>query len=176
MRFWRTVAESYFILLACALISTFSGLLAESNLGFLTTFSFLLFMVPVINDISGNVGSILGARLSSALHLGTIARGQRRELYFNLKALSLSSLVMYAATSLFLLLYLLAVGGSAKYALVMLVSGLLLTPAVILSSTLLALFSFARGLDPDNVTGPVITSLCDVLGMCSLVLSARLIL
>jgi cation transporter-like permease len=58
----------------------------------------------------------------------------------------------------------------------MLVSGLLLTPAVVLSSTLLALFSFARGLDPDNVTAPVITSLCDVLGMCSLVLSARLIL
>lgn len=176
MRFWRTVAESYFILVACALISTFSGLLAESNLGLLTTFSFLLFMVPVINDIAGNVGSILGARLSSALHLGTIARGQRRELYFNLKALSLSSLVMYAAASVFFLLYLLLVGGSARYALVMLVSGLLLTPAVILSSTLLALFSFARGLDPDNVTGPVITSLCDVLGMSSLILSARLIL
>ena len=176
MRFWRTVAESYLILVACALVSTFSGLLAESNLGFLTTYSFLFVLVPVINDIAGNVGSILGARLSTALHLGTIARGERRELYFNMKALSLSSLSMYTATSLFFLLYLLLAEGSARYALVMLVSGLLLTPTVILSSTLLTLFSFARGLNPDNVTGPLMTSLCDVLGMSSLILSARLIL
>ncbi len=176
MRFWRTVAETYSVLVACALISTFSGLLAEHHLDLFYSVPFLLVLVPVINDIAGNVGAILGARLSSALHLGTISRGQRKELYFNLKAISASSLLMYAATSAVLFLYLLVVGGSGKLALVLLVSGLILTPVVVLSSALLSLVSFARGLDPDNVTGPLITSLCDVLGMGCLLLSAGLLL
>lgn len=176
MRFWRTVAETYSILVACAFISTFSGLLAEHSLDLFCSIPFLLVLVPVINDIAGNVGAILGARLSSALHLGTIAPGQRKVLYFNLKAISASSLLMYTAISAILLLYLLVVGGSGRLALVMLMSGLILTPTVVLSSALLALISFAKGLDPDNVTGPLITSLCDVLGMCCLLLSARLLL
>lgn len=176
MRFWRTVAETYLISVVCGFISTFSGLLAESHLTLFYSFPFLLVMVPPINGIAGNVGTLLGARLSSALHLGTIAPGRRETLYFNLKAVSASSLLMYTATSALFLLYLLVVGGSSRLVLVLLVSGLLLTPAVILSSTLLALVSFARGLDPDNVTGPLITSLADVLGMCSLLLSAGLFL
>ncbi|MEM2204740.1 MAG: magnesium transporter [Candidatus Hadarchaeales archaeon] len=176
MRFWRTVAETYLAVVICAFISLFSGLLAEHSLSLFYTFPFLLVMVPPINDIAGNVGTILGARLSSALHLGTIAPRQKGELYFNMKIVSVSSLLMYAVVSLVFFLYLMVAGGSGRLALVMLFSGLILTPMVVLSSTLLSLLSFAKGLDPDNITGPLITSLCDVLGMCSLLLSARLLL
>jgi cation transporter-like permease len=46
----------------------------------------------------------------------------------------------------------------------------LLTAIVIVISVFVARFSFENGFDPDNTVIPVVTTLCDVLGILSLII------
>jgi mgtE-like transporter len=48
---------------------------------------------------------------------------------------------------------------------IMMSCGLLLISIVIVVSVFVAKFSYEKGLDPDNVVTPVVTTLCDVLGI-----------
>ncbi len=68
--FKKIVSESYRVLLAAVAIGLMAGYLLETYSGEIAAIA--LAMVPPINGIGGNIGSVLGARLSSELHLGTM--------------------------------------------------------------------------------------------------------
>ncbi len=146
------------------------------------TYSFLLILVPVINGIGGNVGTVLGARLTSGLYTGTITFNPRdRELLRNTK----DSIVLYAmsfallATFIYGIAVLLGVVppfGLEVLLFVMLTSGLMLAAVLILVTISVALLSFSRGFDPDNFVTPIVTTAGDVLGIVFLVLVVGAIL
>ena len=70
---WKTIVKHGLPLLTiCILIEIFAGQILQSNQQKLLFFPILLISIPVINGVGGNIGSILGARLASGLHLGTI--------------------------------------------------------------------------------------------------------
>jgi mgtE-like transporter len=53
---------------------------------------------------------------------------------------------------------------------IMISTGLLLISIVIVVTVLVAKFSYEKGFDPDNVVTPVVTTLCDVLGILILMI------
>jgi mgtE-like transporter len=142
----------------------------------------ILALIPVINGVGGNIGGVLGARLASGLHTGFIDTNLKGQ---TLKTNVASTLVMgiLAFSILAVLLYgiLPLVGisvdviGFGKLIIIMVGAGLILTITLIGITIFAAIYSFKRGLDPDNYVIPIVTTSGDVLGIISLLLIVNLV-
>ncbi len=152
------------------------GQVLNSNQTVLISVPVLLVMFPVINAVCGNIGSILGARLSSGLHMGSIsAMSFGRELRKNISSALLLGIISYTFLTIFVLLISPVIGIEIesdivlKTGCVMLATGLILTVIVIAVAVLAARFSYIKGFDPDNTVTPIVTTLCDILGIIILI-------
>jgi mgtE-like transporter len=177
----RILLESYPVLVLCALIGVIAGYLLHLQMEKIMALPMILMMVPPLNDLGGSVGSILGARLASALHLGTLQPKFRGEkvLYKNVMAALLMSLgtFSFVSTAFFVISY---TGGMAfvesiRMMMVFFIAALMLTIVVIISSVVSAFVSFAKGLDPDNVVVPIVTAVGDISGIISLIIAITVI-
>ena len=142
----------------------------------------ILALIPVINGVGGNIGSVLGARLASGLHMGYIDTNLRgQELKQNVTGTLILGLISFSILGvlLYVILPVLGIGveviGFGKLMIIMVGSGLLLTVTLIVLSLIAAIYSFKRGLDPDNYVIPIVTTSGDVLGITSLLLIVYLI-
>ncbi len=177
----RIVLESYPILVTCILIALAAGYMLNSSIAEIAELPLILMMIPPINGMGGNIGSILGARLTSALHLGTLEprlRGQR-VLRGNVSA---SALISFAIFSLFGALFFaiayssgIPVARSFSLALAFFIAGMTLSAALIFVTIASAFVSFKGGLDPDNVVIPIVTAIGDVLGVTCLMLAIKIV-
>ena len=172
----RIVFESYPILFICVFIGLFAGVTLQRSLGRIEG-TLAMMMVPLLNGIGGNLGSILGARLGSALHLGMAEPKMKgRVLRGNVDASVLTSVGIFSFISLIFLAiaYVWGMGfvGAVKHALVFILAGILLIPVIILFTILFAFISFKKGLDPDNVVIPIVTSVIDVAAAICLLIVA----
>jgi mgtE-like transporter len=142
-----------------------------------------LVLVPALLATRGNVYGSLGARLGSALHQGLIeprfSTGDRRINAAVAGALANGIIVSAAAAVLaILLLSLLGRPAASLWTLVAiaviagLVSGLLLTVAVVS----VVFVGYQRGLNPDTLAGPVVTTTGDMVGVATLLAATRLVL
>ena len=176
----RIVFESYQILLISILIGLFAGITLQGSLGRIEG-TLVVMMVPMLNGIGGNLGSILGARLGSALHLGMVEpRLKGKVLRGNVNASVLTSVGVFSFISVifFAIAYMWGMGfiGAAKHALAFILAGMLLTPVIIMSTIISAFISFRKGLDPDNVVIPIITSIIDVVAaVCLLIIAINIV-
>ena len=152
------------------------GQVLNSNQTVLISIPVLLVMFPVINAVCGNIGSILGARLSSGLHLGSIStKSFDGELQKNIASGLLLGIISYTFLTIFILLISPMIGIDIKTDIllktgfIMLTTGLILTVIVIAVAVLAARFSFIKGFDPDNAVTPIVTTICDILGIIILI-------
>jgi len=177
----RIVFESYPVLFACVLIGLGAGAILEASLGGIAG-TLVVAMVPPLNGIGGNLGSILGARLASALHLGTVEpklRGQKA-LRGNLAAMVLLGFAMFILMGAiyFASAYALGLGmiSSLKHAFVFILAGTLLLPLIALATTASAFISFKKGVDPDNIVIPIVTSVVDLSAVaCLLIIAVQIV-
>lgn len=138
----------------------------------------LLVMVPPLMALRGDIYASMGSRLGSAVHLGLLKATDPLAPVSkaNVGASLVLSVLMGAAVGLLGWGASLAVGleavGLGVFVLVAVTTGLLsgfllavLTVAIVLTAT-------RRGVDPDNVTGPLLTTVGDftTLGVLFLVL------
>lgn len=130
-----------------------------------------LVLLPPFLAIGGNVGSVFGSRVSSALHLGLIGPGvrERGTLRANLVAMGTSGLVSYSFLGIFVYVVFTISGngdpGLTKFLSITLLSGFCLTLFTLGVSTWTCLASFRRGLDPDDVVVPIVTTFTDLMGI-----------
>lgn len=177
--FKKIVKESYRILIVTVLIGLASGYMLEAYSGRIT--AIFLAMVPPINGIGGNIGSILGARLSSALHLGTVTPDLRENepLRVNIFASASLGLIVYGFIGLFFFSSALATGDALleafRVSMVFFGAGVLLIGIIIFTSVFSAFVSYNKGVDPDNIVIPVVTTIVDVAGVISLLIMIRII-
>lgn len=177
--FKRIVKESYRILLVTSMIGMISGYMLDTYSGQLT--AIVLAMVPPINGIGGNIGSILGARLSSALHLGTITPDFRRQgpLRMNIVASSSMGILVFSLIgALFFVTTAISgrpTGEALRIAFIFLGAGGLLIGLIVITCLAAAFLSFRRGIDPDDVVIPIVTTLVDVGGVTSLLIMVHII-
>ena len=129
-----------------------------------------LILLPPYLAIGGNVGSVFGSRISSALHLGLIrpSIGTDGAFRSNVIAMSISGLVSYGCLGFFVYVIssMFGVGnpGMAKFLSITLLSGASLTFFALGVSSWTCFASFRRGLDPDDVVVPVVTTVTDLVG------------
>jgi mgtE-like transporter len=173
--------------LPVVLVSLVAGLFAGTVLGTETmrdgieSVPGLLVLLPAFLATRGGVYGSLGARLSSALHQGLVEPrfdlGDRR-----LRNAVVASFVNGMVVSAFIAVVAFAVllvlgqrGNLLELVGIMLVAGFL--SAVLMLSVLISvLFSgYRRGLDPDNLIGPVVTTLGDVFGVVFLLVAIYLV-
>jgi len=144
----------------------------------------LLVLVPVMIAMGGNLGSILSARLSTRLHLGTLTFSLRDPVILtNVTAVfALAATVFTAlgvsAYALTLMPVVSAGGGMTlrETLVVSVVSGMALAGVAVALSVSATYASYRMGLNPDDTTIPVVTNLCDILGVLILAVVSLLVL
>lgn len=140
----------------------------------------LLLLLPAFLATRGGVYGSLGARLSTGLHQGIIEPRFRpsRRLTNAVVASFLNGMTVsvFIAVVTYATLVLFGDGGSLFQLVgVMVVAGFL--SAVLMITVLISVIfvGYRRGLDPDNVIGPVVTTLGDVFGVFFLLVGVAVV-
>ena len=175
--FWSIYREAIPVLLVALLGGLFSGLVLEELLESVARFPGLLVMVPVFLATRGNVYGALGGRISSGLHQGIIPpQFEWNERLVNAVAASFVNGISISAVIAVLswgVLQLLGWPAAAlsELVVIMLIAGTL-TSVVLIFGLLGILFGgYKLGYDPDNLVGPIVTTLGDVFGMVFLLVA-----
>lgn len=172
--------------LPALVVSAFGGLVAGSVLGGmeaqLSSVDGLLVLVPAFLAIRGSVYGSLGSRLSSALHQGIIEpvfAWDRRLAAAGTAALGNSVLAtVYAALLTVAVLPVLGetVASVETYLVIAVVGGLLAGVALTAVVLGVVFVGFRRGLNPDDLVGPAVTTASDIFGMLALLAATELAL
>lgn len=177
----RILWESYPVLVLCAVLSLSAGLILNSQIESIKALPLILVMVPPINGINNNVCSILGSRLTSALHMGTIEPrfGKQAALSKNTRAAWIMSVGVFIFTSaIFFILALISGMGlvnSIEIMLAFFVASMVAIAVTMFCTIGLAFLSFKRGLDPDNIVIPIVTSIGDIAGVSCLIIAIKIV-
>jgi mgtE-like transporter len=171
------IRQSVTILVLCALADFLSGGVLEGMKAKFSLLPGLLVMLPPLIDLRGNIGSALGSRLGSALHLGTVK--PKLIMTEALRVNILSSLILSVLASAtiglisWVLCLLMGLPGVSLACLLFIAvfSGVLSGVAITLLTVLISIASFRGGWDPDNVTGPVTTTVGDIVTVLSILLA-----
>jgi len=172
----RIVRESLPVLAIAGAVDIVAGLTIEKRFSAFLAFPALLVLVPPFLEDSGSLGSILSARVSTKLHLGTLEPSRSP-----LRAVGDDVLLVFAyAFPVFLLLGVSAdvvsavVGlrspGALEMIAVSMLAGLLATTAAVIVGYYGAVAAHRVGFDPDSHGIPIVTSSLDLLGALSLML------
>jgi len=147
-----------------------SGLVLGTFEADLLRYPSLLILVPVTIGTAGNLGSVLAARLSTAFHLGTLSFAPDDDRLLGnaiatvALALTVFPIVGVGAWGLGVL-----TGGAAlplqTVLVVAVVSGAVLAVLAVLVTLIATYVAYRIELDPDDVVIPVVTNVCDVLGV-----------
>lgn len=166
----RSIVGTMFpILIALSVLEMGSGYvleeLEETYLGNPT----LLVLVPVMIGMGGNLGAILASRLSTRLHLGLLEFDPRDTvLWTNIVAILGLAATIFSALGVIAWLVSRLIAHPMPLAdlfLISVISGMLLAGLAIVLSLVATYVSYAYGLDPDDTTIPVVTNVCDILGV-----------
>ena len=173
----RDAARIYKESIAILAVSLAGGLFAGSVLGAdamadaFTEFPGLLLLLPAFLATRGNVYGALGARISTGLHQGLIKPKFERNT--RLTNAIVASFVNGVTVSVFIgfmsWVILFALGRESaplrELVGITLVAGLLTSVVMILGLLLLIFGGYRRGIDPDNLVGPIVTTLGDMFGV-----------
>lgn len=171
----RIVRQSLPVLAVAMIIDTVAGIFMGLTEELLISLSVVLLLIPVFNAEGGNLGGILSSRLTSAYHLGMIKMGRRPEgeTRTNFSVTLLLSVLIFPTLGFLAYVVSKAFGmdalGFGDIIVICLVAGLFTTLLAIFVTYYLTYFFVKIGVDPDNVTIPMITSVMDVFGTASLI-------
>jgi len=141
----------------------------------------LLILVPGILGMRGNISSALGARLSSGLHLGYISSTHMTKgLKKNIEISIFLSVFIAFVLSVLAWGACIYIGGPCislvNFILISITTGLLSGVILSLTTSGIAVLSYRKGLDPDNVTLPAAASIGDIITIICLLLSVKFII
>ncbi len=180
---WRArsiVATMFPLLVALSVLEMGSGYVLETLESTYLDNPTLLVLVPVMIGMGGNLGAIFSARLSTRLHLGTLSFDPRDEaLWANVAAIMLLAATVFSALGVAAWVVGRTIARPMAFVdlfVISVVSGLLLAALAVVISVAATYVSYRRGLDPDDTTIPVVTNVCDILGVLVLSGVATLVL
>jgi len=167
------------------LLTVIGGVFAGSILGkmeeVLIFIPGVFVLIPAILGLRGNVGISFGSRLSTLLHLGFIKSSLKlTPLLINnmLGAFSLSfsfSAIFGILAHILCMLLHLPSAGITKLTLIGFMSGVVASTVMIPFTLFLTVFSFRKGIDPDDVISPAIAVIGDGVAMVSIYFAAMLV-
>jgi mgtE-like transporter len=141
----------------------------------------LIVLIPAVMDLRGNIGTALGSRISTMLHLGVLGRkfsinriiGHNVAVSFSLTgcvALGLGIIAHFVS-----LMFGLPSIGPIHLLLIALLAALLAQIFLQPFTLFLTYFSFNKNLDPDNVVAPLLGMLGDVVSVTALFVASMFV-
>lgn len=170
---WREIfKESAPLLSLMAFIGIMGGQILYEIEDTLLAIPVFLVILPMMNGLGGNLGAILGARISSGLHSGYISPNLfDKEMGVNVYLTTIMGGITYttvalgvAASTSVIDLNVMAV----NLILIIVGAGAIITVSTVLLTVLVSLWSYKKRLDPDNIVIPVITTLADFISIIAL--------
>lgn len=131
----------------------------------------ILVILPGLMGLRGNVFGALCSRLSTAFYLGSSEPSFRDKFVYKNALFSVWATTLPIIVLLFISY--LKIGdfdGFLASAQISFVSSFLIGLALSLASTSIVIFAFKKAIDPDSISGPLITSVADLVTIPSLVL------
>ncbi|MFX1564835.1 MAG: magnesium transporter [Promethearchaeota archaeon] len=180
---WRVYREAMPVLLFTVLAELFAGFLlwqldiaTHSLIG-------LFILIPGLMQLRGNISTSLAQRLGSGTHLGTISwkQGLNQPLRANIKAALYLVLIMSTTlgvgawlVSVFIQSFAPRDGISLQlshFLTIALVTALLASVFQVTITVTVSLQAHARGLDPDNITIPLVAAIGDIITIACLLIA-----
>jgi mgtE-like transporter len=170
LRNWEILRQSLPLILLCGFGELLAGLMLGSMARTLELLPGLLVLIPAIVGLKGNIDTTLGARLGSATHMGLVTTGRgwlaNPEMRHNLGAALFLSLFMSVASGVLAHLTCVALGlpsaGPVALVLIAILAGAMSGVFLAFFTAWIVVTAFRRGIDPDNVTGPALSTLGDI--------------
>lgn len=170
------------VLLLCSFLGGTAGAILNSAVETLLTNPTLLTLLPLFSGESGSLISILGARLSSALHSGLVEPLKRPQ-GETINNFSISFLLAFIIFPVIGILAesssrILGVAGVGfdRIILISFFSGVILTAVMVVLVYYVSITSYNNNLDPDNIVIPISTSITDSISSLILISLSLLIL
>ncbi|AWB28035.1 magnesium transporter [Halococcoides cellulosivorans] len=139
----------------------------------------LVVLVPALLALRGNVYGSFGARLATGLHQGLLRpRVDDPRLRRAAAAALVNGLLAGSFAALSVAAILPAMGrpvAAAPLLAIAILSGLLSGSVLVVVVVAVIVVGYRRGLDPDTLVGPIVTTTGDVFGMAALLVAARLV-
>ncbi len=179
---WKSIVrESAPLIALMMLIEVGGGGMLESMSEIFYAVPALLAIVPMINAIGGNAGSIVGSRLASGLHLGTIKPDFRdREVLDNMFMTGAMGMAAKFITASFLFIILpllgIAVGLSIwTWLAITLIASAVVLGAVLPAAVLASIIAFRKEKSPDDFTIPIVSTVGDFTGILAILLAIKMV-
>lgn len=167
------------VLLVTCVMGIIVGQILNSRENSLISMPAILILIPALIKIGGDTGSMLGARLSSAFHMGLGDNLRHNPVVRNsviaasivgfISSISVSVLVFLASS---LLGYEMSFSALLKISIIAVIIEL----TVVYSATVAIAFASHRfGIDPDDTVIPIIASLGDMVGVTGILIALHLL-
>jgi mgtE-like transporter len=178
----RILEESMPVLIISVAITIGAGVILSKNSNMILLLPGIIVIVPSFINMGGSLMAVLSSRLSSALHLGFIHPiiHRTKTLERNLLATFITAAVSFTLLGVFAGLFtqLMGIKGLdlVMFPVLTLVAGFMTVLILSLLSVVFSYLSFKRGVDPDNVVIPLLTSLGDFIGIVFLFLTLSIVI
>jgi mgtE-like transporter len=157
------------LLAALSVLQLVSGSVLEGYEATLLRYPALLVLVPVQIGTAGNLASIMCSRLTTQLYLGTYEPTLSNPgVRANVAAVFALAATVFSAVGVAAWALGVALGGDLGLGRVLVISlgsGMLLAVLVVTTSVVAVEASYRIGLNPDDTTIPIVTNVCDVVGV-----------
>lgn len=176
------IKESIKILLLASIISSIGGLALEHIKNIFITLIPLVILLPVLNDMIGDYGTIISSRFSTMLYEGKIEKkwwknSELKELFSHLIIISVITAVLSSLVALVISSfsnYHLNLDIAAKVLLIVVIDVILLVSILMVISVVAGIYFFSKKEDPNNFLIPLTTSFADLANM--VILTALILL
>lgn len=170
----RIVLQMTAVIMLTPILDIVAGVLLRARQDRLVAVPVLLAMIPPFVSQAGAVGGILASRIASKLQIGVITARGLPEVPAVIDASIVSALSLAVFAMVGLGAYVLGVAtdlpGMPPFWTLLggaLLSGLIVTPITLLAGYYLAIGTYRFGLDPDDQSVPIITSVMDLAGVAA---------
>ena len=165
--------ESINILLFASLISSFGGIFLENIKSTFISIIPLIILLPVLNDMLGDYGTIISSKLSAMLHESKLKKRIFKneciqKLFIQVLSIALLTAILGSIISLLVsnfLGYNLNFELIIKIILITLIDVLVIVTSLFLISIFVGLYLFNKKEDPNNFLIPITTSIADFANM-----------
>ena len=166
------VKQSLPFLIICGIGEIFAGTLFGNMIDLFQEYPGLIVIMPAVIGMRGNIVTTLGSRLGSSIHLGVIDPKNvigNPETHENVYATLALSFVMAIITAIIAFTSSVSAGVDTptlpSLILITVLSSFIASIFLIAITIGIMIISFAKGLDPDNVTAPILTTVGDMISI-----------
>jgi len=165
------IKESLKIMLFAAVLSALGGSALESIKQVFVTLLPMIILLPVLNDMIGDFGTIVSSRFSTMLHAGEIdgqawwKHKKLRELFAQVLIIAVIISIISAGFALFisnLSDFSVDLITMIKIMLIPVIDSIILVTVLTFTSISAGIYYFKKGEDPNNLLIPISTSIADL--------------